>query len=624
MLQPVQNVPVTHSGIKNALLISMPFYSLRTPSLQISLLASIARERGFVVDTLHLNLDFASLIGFELYEALCHHRGPEIGNWLFSIAAFFDEAPDSEARFTQEFPEVREAMLEFGLDARALVSIRDQVVPTFLNKAMGQTDWQSYQVVGFSCTFQQNTASFALAKRIKERFPAVVTLFGGANFEGAMGREFVRGVSCIDYAIQGEADEAFPQFLETLTQGGLPQTVSGVISRHAPNAIEAQPFERLDALPVPNFDEFFDRAAALGLIPTSDQSSWALPFESSRGCWWGQKHHCTFCGLNGQTMVFRQKSSARLLDELATQNKRHGVNKFTAVDNIMPMSFFNDLIPRIISDSIDYDLFYEVKSNLTRPQVEALSLAGIRSIQPGIESLSSHVLHLMDKGVSAAQNVNLLRWNNYYGVDVVWNLLWGFPGETKEDYEMQLALIPHLAHLQPPDSANRLWLERFSPLYNDRSRFPVKDIVPERSLRFVYPKHLSLNEVAYFFDHVFYDELDEAFFDPIVQAVDNWKEAWSRTVRPRLIYRQSPGRLEIEDGRSPSSPKLYSLDTPLSEIYALISERPLSAGHIKQSLGLVDNTEDIASALDLFVHKGLVMRDQSLFLALALPEVQGQ
>ena len=36
----------------------------------------------------------------------------------------------------------------------------------------------------------------------------------------------------------------------------------------------------------------------------------------------------------------------------------------------------------------------------------------------------------MDKGVRAAQNVNLLRWARYYGIDVGWNILWGFPGET--------------------------------------------------------------------------------------------------------------------------------------------------------------------------------------------------
>lgn len=620
MLQPVHDTLETRATGAHALLITMPFYSLRTPSLQIGLLAAIGRDRGFIVDTLHLNLDFASLIGRDLYEALCQHRGPEIGNWLFAIAAFMDEAPDQDGRFPHDFPEVMEAIVGFGLDARELLRLRDHVVPAFLDHAMDQADWSSYRTVGFSCTFQQNTASFALARRIKQRWPEVVTLFGGANFEGAMGRAFVRQLSCLDYAIQGEADAAFPQFLEALAQGRSPHTVAGVIFRHAPDLHMAEPFDNLDALPVPSFEEFFMRADTLGLIPASDQASWALPFESSRGCWWGQKHHCTFCGLNGQTMAFRHKSSARLLDELATQNKRHGVLKFTAVDNIMPVSFFADLLPGLASHAVPYDLFYEVKSNMSRKQVEALRMAGVRSIQPGIESLSSHVLRLMDKGVGAAQNVNLLRWSKFYGVDVVWNLLWGFPGETRDDYETQQVLLPHLAHLQPPDSVNRVWLERFSPLFNDRSRFPVQTITPERSLHYIYPKSMPLTDVAYFFDHEFPNELDETVFEPLMDAVDIWKEAWSNPVRPWMSYRHYPDRLEIEDGRSPASPQLYRLEQPLADIYALISERPLSAGNIQQTLGLSDSVEDIASALDMFAQKGLVMRDNDLFLALALPE----
>ena len=38
--------------------------------------------------------------------------------------------------------------------------------------------------------------------------------------------------------------------------------------------------------------------------------------ETSRGCWWGERMHCTFCGLNGATMAYRSKSAPRALAEL--------------------------------------------------------------------------------------------------------------------------------------------------------------------------------------------------------------------------------------------------------------------------------------------------------------------
>ena len=44
-------------------------------------------------------------------------------------------------------------------------------------------------------------------------------------------------------------------------------------------------------------------------------------FETSRGCWWGERMHCTFCGLNGATMSYRSKSPRRAVDELMTRRR---------------------------------------------------------------------------------------------------------------------------------------------------------------------------------------------------------------------------------------------------------------------------------------------------------------
>ena len=66
----------------------------------------------------------------------------------------------------------------------------------------------------------------------------------------------------------------------------------------------------------------------------------------------------------------------------------------------------------------------------------------------------------MRKGISAIQNINTMRWARHYNIDVGWNMLWGFPGETKEDYGEQAALIPLLTHLSPPSGYGRIWMER--------------------------------------------------------------------------------------------------------------------------------------------------------------------
>src|ERR1035438_353337 len=73
-----------------------------------------------------------------------------------------------------------------------LTRIRQVDVPEYLDTLVDTFPWHQAAIVGFSSTFQQNTASFALARRLKERYPDIFTIFGGANFDGDMGLEFVR------------------------------------------------------------------------------------------------------------------------------------------------------------------------------------------------------------------------------------------------------------------------------------------------------------------------------------------------------------------------------------------------------------------------------------------------
>src|SRR6185295_8160229 len=58
----------------------------------------------------------------------------------------------------------------------------------------------------------------------------------------------------------------------------------------------------------------------------------------------------------------------------------------------------------------------------------------------------------------------LLKWCGQHEVRVVWNLLYGFPGEEPEEYERMAELVPSLVHLEPP-SLSPLMLYRFSPYH---------------------------------------------------------------------------------------------------------------------------------------------------------------
>ena len=88
----------------------------------------------------------------------------------------------------------------------------------------------------------------------------------------------------------------------------------------------------------------------------------------------------------------------------------------------------------------------------------------------------------MGKGVTALQNIQLLKWCKELGITVSWNIIWGFPGEPAGEYARMAALVPHLTHLEPPEYAGPISLERFSPNYDfaDRLGF-VHVAVPNQS-----------------------------------------------------------------------------------------------------------------------------------------------
>ena len=605
----------------------MPFVTVAKPSLQLGLLKAIASARGYAAKTFHLALDFARQIGTPAYESLANHRGPLVGDWLFSEAAFGRDAPDPAERFLSEYGAQLRCMLpELGADPVArLRSLRRREVPGYLDRMMRAVDWGAFQVIGFTSTFQQNAASFALAARIKARHPRACILFGGANFDGEMGAELVRSVPSIDYAIGGEADEAFPEFLAVMAEGRDPAGIPGVICRRdgevslRPN----QPFEKLDELPAPDYDEFFERADSLGLLTKGARGEVYLPFESARGCWWGQKRHCTFCGLNGGNMAFRAKSPERVLDELSGLARRYRTFRFEAVDNILSMSYLDTLLPRIVSEGFSYQLFYETKANLRREQIRLLKEAGVRSIQPGIESLSSHVLALMRKGVTAAHNVNVLRWAAYYDVCVVWNLIWGFPGETEADYTQQTTVVPHLVHLQPPLSASRIWMERFSPIFFDRESFPVRRLAPEASYAYVYPAGMRHERLAYFFDYEFEGQLPDRVYEPLTRAVRAWQDAWNRLSRPSLTFRYSRDFLQVQDKRDCMQEATYTMTGTLASLYAACSDGPRSVGSLGKCQGVDWPERKIKDALDELSAQGLVFRDGDLYLSLAVPALPG-
>jgi magnesium-protoporphyrin IX monomethyl ester (oxidative) cyclase len=254
----------------------------------------------------------------------------------------------------------------------------------------------------------------------------------------------------------------------------------------------------LNSLPDPDFSDYFRQLDASTFRARIRP---ALVIESSRGCWWGAKKHCLFCGLNGSLMSFRSKSPSRLMDELDRLSRAYSVSQFLAADNIMDMKHVATVFGALPRNGREYRFFYEVKANLNRDHLKTIAEGGVDWIQPGIENLDDDLLHAMGKGVTALQNICVLRNCMELGIRVTWTILAGFPGETPEQYARMKALVPLIEHLDPPMGCVPIRLDRFSPYFERAEEFGFTQVRPVWAYGAVYALDpASLNQIAYFFE----------------------------------------------------------------------------------------------------------------------------
>jgi len=606
-------------------LVTMPFSYSKFPSIQLGTLSALLKSQGIGTQTYHFNLRFAHQIGVPLYEILCEKRGL-FGEWLFSALLFRDNPKH------QQYPKVfqpvfEETTREAGCSISFLKEIAATIAPQFLTSLLTKVDWSQYQVVGFTSTFDQNVASLSLAKLIKDVYPDIRIVFGGANFDGEMGLEHFRAFPWIDYVVVGEGEHVFPHLVKQILLKDTTPPPPGVAYRQD-GQIRLTPNEALvtgfQHLPPPDYDDYFIEMQELAGQESTGLNR-ILLYEGSRGCWWGEKHHCTFCGLNAQAMEFRAKSADQVAAELDYLSSRYDTTRFRLVDNIIDMKFVDGLFGRLAERHVDLDVFMETKSNLTKRQIQTLAQGGVKCMQPGIESLSGGQLKEMDKGVSPLQNIQCLKWSRYYNLDVSWNILLGFPQETDVDYQRQLDLIPSLFHLQPPESTARFWLERFSPYFKWPERYGIRLLGPGLAYEYVYDERkVDLNKIAYDFEYDLDWKVSPHLYKELNALIQEWKHRYTSPNRPFLYFAKALSYLTVFDGRQ-LTPTSERFDGPFAFILEFCNDQPKSFEQIRKGLqeGELVSTDlaiqPLADVLKVLTGKRLLYEEGGRFFTLALP-----
>jgi radical SAM superfamily enzyme YgiQ (UPF0313 family) len=381
---------------------------------------------------------------------------------------------DAVAEFIKtDIPE-REAFVynyrEIGLDAVSHVLEHiEKVQPT---------------VICYSIYDYNKTSTLLLSRTVRERHPQIKQILGGPQVKDLLVNDEHSEIlnSTFDYAVKGEGEEVVIKIMQQI-DGLHPEPVYGAMTPpyQASNYfLEKFDFKTqvqdMNTLPLPDFGSSprFSRYF-------NEDGWWAgIPIQFSRGC----SGNCSFCNVKMYSKAVRWRNAQHLMFEMAAQSKRYQTTRFMVVDDD-PLSLVarkdtDELFELLKKSPVRFELnFFNAKLDralVDESRIQLLREAGLNSVVFGFESASEEVRKHMNKYFPLDESIRILTNFKKNEIKVHINLIYCYPSETEEDFQITLDWVRDHGHLVNHIGANIFFN---NPVYV--SRFP-------ESIRLVPPK----------------------------------------------------------------------------------------------------------------------------------------
>jgi len=394
-------------------LVLCPSWGIETPHLGIALLAAALRKQNHQVAVFDINIQI-------------HHKYKTSGLWKSEEDIHWEDPI-----FVSKFIDENEDLLN---------SFVSQIIST------------GAQAIGFSIYFTTSRISLELARRIKAKDKDKIIIFGGQQCFPESSAECIIKDKSVDMVVIGEGDQTLPELINKLEASRDLDSCPGVIFKKDGRIVNCGmrlPIMDLDSLPFPDFSDF---------SLSSYDKPYQLPILSSRGC----PYSCVFCNTKLFWIKFRSMSGERIFREMEYQlNRYKGIRFFTFNDhvidaNIPSLSHLCDLIIQEKSvqqetatdnweDLTWYNLTWKglalIRPELTYEFLKKMRQAGCIELEYGIESCSQRILDKMKKTFNIEVAERVIRDTQRAGISVRANFMFGFPGETEEDFQKTLDFL---------------------------------------------------------------------------------------------------------------------------------------------------------------------------------------
>ena len=318
--------------------------------------------------------------------------------------------------------------------------------------AVGFSIWDFYSHPGVSAAVRDVIERLKLESDVR-------VLVGGPGTVTKTARRDIFRTFKPDFIVHHEGERALFEALGMIESGkvrGLPNvSFSGYDG-------ETKPIEDLDSLALPDFSQYdLDRF----FLPVR-----VVPMMTSRGCPWAR---CAFCNHHATYKGYREHSAERVVETVEMYKKKYKTDMIMFHDET-----FTSGRARNIVDALPEAFYYSYAypKGFDRALLKRMHEKGFRVLVWGVESGCQEVLDSMRKGTDISEVGRIVRDARAVGITNVAFILFGFPGETKEQAEETVNFLQRNADYIERHATTVFRLEEGSPIWEEPSKWGVKKL----------------------------------------------------------------------------------------------------------------------------------------------------
>ncbi|MCF0231737.1 MAG: B12-binding domain-containing radical SAM protein [Enterococcus sp.] len=292
----------------------------------------------------------------------------------------------------------------------------------------------SPKIVSFYTIVPLNLICIDLSRELKKLSPGIKLVLGGPQ-ASLTAQICLQKFPEIDFVCRGEGETTIVPFLESVLGKnersfeevrGLSYRKSNEILHNASPEILPDNYKR-------GF-QYYD------LIPEKviKESNFAS-IDVGRGC----PFKCTFCSTSKfWNRKFRLRDLDEIIEEMLYVKEKFGIERFYFVHDLFTADkrrlkqFCNKLI------ALDKGLKWDCFARLDTVDIELVKLmvkSGCVAIRFGMESASTHIQEIIHKKFDTKRALQLIEDAcKIQGLDVFVNFMFGFPGETEDDFDINM------------------------------------------------------------------------------------------------------------------------------------------------------------------------------------------